>query len=56
MKLPVIQSKGLNTTGLTGIVLMTLHLTGYITSLGWPVMYILLILSGMGQEYMKRDQ
>lgn len=55
MKLPVIQSKGLNTTGVTGIVLMTLHLTGTITGWGWPVLYILLILSGMGQEYMRRD-
>ena len=55
MKLPVIQSKGLNTTGLTGIVLMTLHLTAYISGWGCPVLYILLILSGMGQEYMRRD-
>jgi len=55
MKLPVIQSKGLNTTGLTGIVLMTLHLTGYISGWGWPVLYIFLIASGVGQEYMRRD-
>jgi hypothetical protein len=55
MKLPVIQSKGLNTTGVTGIVLMTLHLTGAITGWGWAILYIILILSGIGQEYIRRD-
>jgi len=55
MKLPVIQSKGLNTTGVTGIVLMTLHLTGAITGWGWVILYMILILSGIGQEYIRRD-
>lgn len=55
MKLPEIQSKGLNTTGLTGIVLMVLHLTGTLSGWGWPVLYVLLILSGIGQEYIRKN-
>tara|TARA_B100000427_G_C15480126_1_gene582545 strand:- start:902 stop:1075 length:174 start_codon:yes stop_codon:yes gene_type:complete len=54
MRIPEIRSKGINTTGLTGIVLMTLHLLGYITGWGWPVLYVLLIMSGVGQEYYKK--
>tara|TARA_B100000945_G_scaffold287849_1_gene259733 strand:+ start:43 stop:216 length:174 start_codon:yes stop_codon:yes gene_type:complete len=54
MRIPEIRSKGINTTGLTGIVLMTLHLLGHITGWGWPVLYVLLILSGIGQEYYKK--
>lgn len=50
MRFPV-QNPGLNTTGVTGIVLMTLHLSGSITGWAWPVLYILLILSGIGQEH-----
>lgn len=41
---------GINTTGLTGIVLMILHCTGYLTGWAWPILYVLLILSGIGQE------
>lgn len=52
MKLPT-QSTSLGTTGLAGIVLMTLHITGYLTSWAWPIMYIFLILAGMGQENRK---
>jgi len=44
------QSSGIGTTGVTGVVLMTLHLTGYITGWGWPILYILLLISGIGQE------
>ena len=44
------QSSGIGTTGVTGVVLMTLHLTGYLTGWGWPILYILLIISGIGQE------
>ena len=55
MKLPEIQSKGLNTTGLTGIVLMGLHITGYLSGWAWPILYIFLIASGVGQEYIRRD-
>jgi hypothetical protein len=49
MKIPT-QLTGLGTTGLSGIVLMTLHLTGHITGWAWPVLYIFLILAGIGQE------
>ena len=52
MKLPQSYS-GINTTGLTGIVLMTLHITGYLVHWAWPILYIVLILSGIGQEYKK---
>jgi hypothetical protein len=47
------QLSGLGTTGLTGIVLMTLHSTGYLIGWAWPILYVLLILSGMGQENRK---
>jgi hypothetical protein len=49
MKIPT-QLTGLGTTGLTGIVLMALHLTDYITGWAWPILYIFLILAGIGQE------
>ena len=52
MKLPT-QLTGLGTTGLTGIVLMTLHITGYLTGWAWPILYIFLILTGIGQENRK---
>ena len=50
MKLPQSYS-GLNTTGLTGIVLMTLHITGYLVGWPWTLVYVTLILSGIGQEF-----
>jgi hypothetical protein len=49
MKIPT-QLTGLGTTGLSGIVLMTLHLTGHIAGWAWPILYIFLILAGIGQE------
>ena len=52
MKLPT-QLSGLGTTGLTGVVLMTLHITDYLTGWWWPILYILLIISGIGQENRK---
>jgi hypothetical protein len=54
MKLPQNNTPFIPTIGLTGIVLMTLHLTGFITGWGWPVLYILLILSSTGNEAYKR--
>jgi hypothetical protein len=51
MKLPDPKNSGINTTGLTGIALMVLHLTGTITGWYWIVLYVILILSGIGQEY-----
>jgi hypothetical protein len=47
------QTSSLGTTGLTGIVLMTLHVTGHLTGWAWPILYIFLILSGIGQENRK---
>ena len=44
MRIPEIRSKGLNTTGLTGIVLMVLHLTNMINGWWWIPLYIALIL------------
>jgi hypothetical protein len=55
MKLPEISKPaGLSTTGLTGIVLMTLHITGYLTHWAWPILYVILILMGIGQENKKQ--
>jgi len=50
LKLPEPNNKSLSTTGLAGIVLMTIHLTSYVTGWGWPILYIFLIISGIGQE------
>ena len=44
------QSSGIGTAGLTGIVLLIAHITGYITGWAWPLLYVLLIISGIGQE------
>lgn len=52
MKLPT-QLAGLGTAGLTGIVLMTLHITDHLTGWAWPILYIFLILTGIGQENRK---
>lgn len=46
-------NSGLGTIGLTGITLMILHLTGQITGWAWPILYIFLILTGIGQENRK---
>ena len=54
MRIPEIRSKGINTTGLTGIVLMTVHILGHLNGCAWPILYVLLIMSGIGQEYYKK--
>jgi hypothetical protein len=55
MKLPEISKPaGLSTTGLTGIVLMILHITGYLTGWAWPILYVFLIITGVGQENKKQ--
>lgn len=46
-------SSGVGTAGLTGIVLMTLHITDHLTGWAWPILYIFLIMSGIGQENRK---
>lgn len=47
------QTSGIGTTGLTGIVLMTLHATGVLIGWYWPILYLFLIISGIGQENRK---
>ena len=55
MKLPEVNKPlGLSTTGLTGIVLMILHITGYLTGWAWPLLYVCLIIMGIGQEIKKQ--
>ena len=53
MKFPKAQSAGIGTTGVTGVALMVLHITGYLTGWAWPLLYIFLILGGIGQENRK---
>lgn len=53
MKLPENRT-GVSTFGLTGIVLMTLHIMGYLTGWAWPLLYVFLILIGAGFEKGKR--
>ena len=53
MLIPPLQSSGVGTTGLTGIVLLILHVTGYLIGWAWPILYIFLILAGIGQENRK---
>jgi len=50
MKLPNTMPSGIGTTGATGIALMILHITGYLTGWAWPILYVLLIASGIGLE------
>jgi len=54
MKFPEPTTNGVNTTGLTGISLMVLHITGYLTGWAWPILYVFLILAGIGLERGKR--
>tara|TARA_Y200000002_G_scaffold26515_1_gene19956 strand:+ start:8526 stop:8690 length:165 start_codon:yes stop_codon:yes gene_type:complete len=53
MKFPKPQSSGIGTTGVAGVTLMTLHMLGIITGWAWPILYILLIISAIGQENRK---
>ena len=60
MKLPqpeitVIQN-GVTTVGATGIVLMILHMLGHLTGWAWPILYVFLILAGIGREHRKVKQ
>ena len=47
------QTGSIGTTGATGIALMVLHLTGTLTGWAWPILYVFLIISGIGQENRK---
>jgi hypothetical protein len=46
-------SAGIGTMGLAGVSLMILHITGQLTGWAWPILYIFLILSAIGQENRK---
>jgi hypothetical protein len=50
MKLPTRHS-GISTMGITGVSLMILHITGYLTGWGWTILYVILILSAIGNEF-----
>jgi hypothetical protein len=50
MKFQYQKPSAVGTTGLTGVVLMTLHITGYLQGWAWPILYVLLILSAIGSE------
>ena len=54
MKIPQNRT-GLSTAGAAGIVLMTLHITGYLTGWAWPILYVMLILAGAGNESTKSN-
>jgi len=54
MKFPEQKNTGVGTAGLAGISLMILHITSYLTGWAWPLLYIFLILVGMGMENSKR--
>lgn len=55
MKFPETRRPGLNNTAVLGMVLMTLHIMGYLVSAWWSLLYVPLIISGIGQEYIKRS-
>ena len=33
---------------------MVLHITGYLTGWAWPILYVILIVMGIGEEQEKR--
>ncbi len=53
MKIPENRT-GLSTVGLTGISLMVLHITNFLTGWAWPILYVFLILLGMSFERGKK--
>lgn len=54
MKFPPVETKsGITTLGATGLSLMILHITGYLTGWAWPILYVLLLLSAFGTENQK---
>jgi hypothetical protein len=54
MKFPKTQSSGIGTVGATGITLLILHVTGYLVGWAWPILYIMLIVAGAGNESRNR--
>jgi hypothetical protein len=56
MMFPTPQSSGIGTTGATGIALLILHVTGNLSGWAWPLLYVFLIISGIGQENRKANK
>ena len=56
MRIPEIRSKGLNTTGLTGIVLMALHLTNMINGLQIRNIQIEAIIADRLDDFSKEEK
>ncbi len=52
MKMPTVPS-GISTIGVTGVALMVLHVLGHLNGWAWPILYVILILAGIGQENRK---
>jgi len=50
MKFPEPNNTGIGTAGATGVALMVLHITGFLTGWAWPLLYIFFILAGIGME------
>lgn len=48
------KNTGIGTAGATGIALMVLHITGYLAGWAWPILYVILIVMGIGEEQEKR--
>lgn len=46
-------SSGIGTMGATGLALMILHMSGYLTGWAWPLLYVILIMMAIGQENRK---
>lgn len=50
MLIPPQKNTGIGTAGATGIALMILHITGYLVGWWWIILYVFLILVGIGME------
>jgi len=55
MKLPVPQTSGVGTTGATGIALMILHITGYLTGWAWPLLCTYSLLSQASDRRIEKN-
>ena len=51
----ITSGSGIGTFGATGVTLMILHITGYLTGWAWPILYVMLILAGAGNETTKSN-
>ena len=44
------KNTGIGTAGAAGIALMILHILGHLQGWAWPILYVALILIGIGEE------